>query len=245
MVKPRISLAPVNPSRSSIPASFLAAALLAIIVAPAGDAFAGASDSAAWTAEGNANGIVIHSRIRSGSSFKEFRGSGVIDAPPAAVFAVLDDSEAYPQFMPYTAQCRVLKREKDSVVAYQRLELPLVSDRDYTLRSESAKWLGPDGAIFRIRWEPANNLGPAPTAGVLRVNVCEGGWLLEPQGDSATRATYTIYTDSGGTIPAMLANNGSKVAIRKVFEAIRRQVKDPKYSSVTPANADARSHGGP
>lgn len=241
----------VKPSSLSIPSSMVTvalSALLAMTLATAERAVAAdgrSSESAGWTPEANTNGIVIHSRIRPGSSFKEFRGTGVIDAPPAAVFAVLDDSEAYPRFMPYTAQCRVLKREKDTVVAYQRLELPLISDRDYTLRSENAKWLGPDGPIFRIRWEPANELGPAPLPGVLRVNVCEGGWLLEPQGGSATRATYTIYTDSGGTLPPMIANNGSKVAIRKVFEAIRRQVKDPKYSSATASNADARGHGAP
>ncbi|MGI8821561.1 MAG: SRPBCC family protein [Chthoniobacterales bacterium] len=186
-------------------------------------------EPAGWVAEASSNGVAIHSRRRPGSSFKEYRGTGVIDAPPASVFAVIDDSEAYPHFMPYTSECRVLKRGKDSVVAYQRLELPLISDRDYTLRSENAHWLGPDGPIYRIHWEPANNLGPAPMPGVLRVNICEGGWLLEPQGSNGTRATYTIYTDSGGTIPPMLANSGSKVAIRKVFEAIRKQVKEPKY----------------
>ena len=194
------------------------------------------ADDSGWAPEATANGIVVHSRVRAGSSIKEFRGTGMIDATPATVFAVLDASEDYPKFMPYTSECRILKREKDAVVAYQRLELPLVSDRDYTLRSENAKWNGPDGLIYRIRWEPANNLGPAPTPGVLRVNVCEGGWLLEPQGNHGTRATYTIYTDSGGTIPPMIANNGSKIAIRKVFEAIRKQVKDPKYAASAKAD---------
>ena len=193
-----------------------------------------------WSEEQKARGLAIHSRVRSGSSLKEFKGVGTIDAPPSAVFAVLDDTEEFPSFMPYTSECRVLKREKDAVIAYQRLELPLISDRDYTLRSEHAKWQGPDGLIYRIRWEPANNLGPAPTPGVLRVGVCEGGWLLEPQGPRTTRATYTIYTDSGGSIPAMLANNGSKVAIRKIFEAVRKQVRDPKYSAAGPATAEAR-----
>jgi hypothetical protein len=188
-----------------------------------------------WKQEADAKGVVIHSRIRSGAPWKDFRGVAVIEAPPATVFAVLDDSEAYPSFMPYTAEVRVLKREKDWVLAYQRLELPLVSDRDYTLKTKNAKWLGPDGTIYRIRWAPANDEGPAVRPGVQRVNVCEGGWLLEPEGTGSTRATYTIFTDSGGTIPPLLANNGSRVAIRKVFEAIRKQVKDPKYGSIKAA----------
>ena len=195
-----------------------------------------------WVQESAGKDVSIHSRARAGSAIKEFRAVGFIDAAPGAVFAVLDDSEAYPNFMPYTSECRVLKREKDTVLAYQRLELPIVSDRDYTLRSRHQRWIGPDGPIYWIRWEPANDLGPAEKPGVLRVNVCEGGWLLEPHDSGATRAVYTIYTDSGGTIPPMLANNGSRVAIRKVFEAIRKQVKDPKYSGGS-ATADARSRG--
>jgi hypothetical protein len=193
-----------------------------------------------WAQESAGKDVAIHSRPRAGSGVKEFRAIGVIDASPATVFAVLDDSEAYPSFMPYTSECRVLKREKDTVLAYQRLELPVVSDRDYTLRSKHQRWLGPDGPIYWIRWEPANDLGPAEKPGVQRVTVCEGGWLLEPTESGGTRAIYTIYTDSGGTIPPMLANNGSRVAIRKVYDAIRKQVKDPKYSVGAAATAEAR-----
>ena len=194
-----------------------------------------------WPQESAGKDVVIHSRPRTGSAVKEFRAGGVIDAVPAAVFAVLDDSEAYPSFMPYTSECRVLKRDKDTVLAYQRLELPIVNDRDYTLRSKHQRWLGPDGPIYWIRWEPANDLGPAEKPGVQRVNICEGGWLLEPSDSGGTRAIYTIYTDSGGTIPPMLANTGSRTAIRKVFEAIRKQVKAPKYSGAAAAAADARN----
>lgn len=198
-----------------------------------------------WAEEQNTKGLLIHSRTRAGSAVKEFKGVAMIDAPPSAVFAVLDDTEAFPSFMPYTSECRVLKRDNDSVVAYQRLDLPMISDRDYTLRSEHAKWQGPDGLIYRIRWEPANNLGPAPMAGVLRVGICEGGWLLEPQGSKATRATYTIYTDSGGAVPPMIANSGSKLAIRKIFDAISKQVREPKYSGAGVTAVEARNRPSP
>ena len=197
-----------------------------------------AADAADWQEEATRDGITIYSRLRSGSGLKEYKAVGLIEATPASVFAVIDDTEAYPRFMPYTSECRILKREKGTVLAYQRLELPLVSDRDYTLRSTHETWIGNDGVIYRIRWQPANDLGPAVKPGVQRVSVCEGGWLLEPEGAGATRATYSIFTDSGGTLPPMLANSGSRIAIRKVYEAIRKQVKDPKYSS-------ARSSGGP
>ena len=64
------------------------------------------------------------------------------------------------------------------------------------------------------------------------MRLCEGGWLLEPLGPNATRATYSVYTDSGGVIPGFIKKTGSQIAIRKIFTAIRNQVRDPKYSTV-------------
>ena len=41
-----------------------------------------------------------------------------------------------------------------------------------------------------------------------------------------------FYSDTGGAIPAFLANGGSRTAIRKVFAAIRKEVAEPKISAV-------------
>jgi Polyketide cyclase / dehydrase and lipid transport len=184
-----------------------------------------------WKEEANGDGLIIYSRIREGSALKEFKSVGKIDALSGAVFAVLNDVEAYPSFMPYTSECNVLNRIGDCTIAYQRLVLPLVSDRDYTLRSRHSKIPGPNGPIYRIQWEAANDLGPSVKPGVQRVNLCQGGWLIEPDGAGTTRATYTIYTDSGGSIPAAIANRGSRTAIRKIFAAIRKAAREPKYAS--------------
>ncbi len=185
----------------------------------------------AWKEEATSKSCVICSRVRGGSAVKEFRGVGVIDADPDVVFNVLNDAESYAHFMPYVADARVLKRDKNSAVLYQRLALPLISDRDYTIVSKHDRTDGADGPVHRLRWEAANQLGPAAKAGIVRVNLCDGSWLLEPSGPNATRATYVIYTDSGGALPAFVENSGSRIAIRKIFDAVRKQVKDPKYAA--------------
>jgi hypothetical protein len=156
---------------------------------------------------------------------------GDIDAPTRTVHNVIDDFEEYPKFMPYTVECRLVKREGDAMIGYQRLSPKIVSDRDYTLRIRKKSWPGEGGVVYVDQWEPANELGPAEKPGVLRVKLCEGGWLLEPAGANKTRATYSVYTDSGGTLPAFIANAASEIGIRKIFTAIRKQVKNPKYTS--------------
>lgn len=182
-----------------------------------------------WNVTKQSSDLVVWSRLRPGSRIKEFKALGQIDAPPSVVNAVLNDFEAYSKFMPYTAECRVMKRDEHSLITYQRIAPKISADRDYTLEVQSRSWSEANGPAFSQHWTPANNLGPAPRAGVVRVNVCEGGWLLQPAGPDKTRATYTIYTDSGGAVPTFIANYASEMGIRNLFAAVRKQVKDPKY----------------
>ncbi len=183
-----------------------------------------------WKLANQSKDVAIYCRPRAGSQLKEFRAIGPIDAPTYAVHAVIDDLENYSNFMPYTLECRLLKRESDSIVTYQRLSPKICGDRDYTLRVSEKSWPGPQGLTYLNQWKPANDLGPAEKKGVVRVKICDGGWLLEPDGAIKTRATYSVYTDTGGMIPAFIANCASRVGINKLFEAVRKQVKNPKYA---------------
>jgi hypothetical protein len=186
--------------------------------------------SEGWKLVTETKDVAIFSRPHSGSSLKEFRAIGPIDASTHAVHVVIDDFEHYPNFMPYLTECRLVKRESDCLVGYQRLSPKICADRDYTLRVWNKSWPGSGGLVYMSQWAPANELGPPEKKGVIRVKVCDGGWLLEPDGTNKTRATYSIYTDTGGLIPAFVANRASQIGIGRLFQAVRKQVKDPKYA---------------
>src|SRR6202035_2652430 len=184
-----------------------------------------------WKLIKQSNGVAIYSRPHPGSNLKEFKAVGEIDAATETVHKVIDDVEAYPSFMPYTAECRVIERNRDSILTYQRLNPKIVSDRDYTLRIEKKSWPVENGLAYLNHWEPANEHGPAAKPGVFRVTVCEGSWLLEPAGEGKTRATYSVFTDSGIIGPAFIANTISETGIGTLFAAVGKQVKDQKYQS--------------
>ena len=187
-----------------------------------------------WQKVDDKDGIAIYSRKRVGSGLKEFKGTGLISAPPQAVEKVLEDVAGYTSFMPYVSEARVISQSGDETVTYQRLNLPVVSNRDYTVRVEHGSSQNPGGLLtFRDTWQTANEAGPAERRGTVRVKVNEGSWLLEPTGTggASTQATYQIYTDSGGALPAFVANHASETAILKLFDAIRKQVRDPKYGT--------------
>jgi hypothetical protein len=182
-----------------------------------------------WKFISDKDGVVLYRRQRPLSY--ESKAVGEIAASTDLVHAVLDDMESYTRFMPYTVECRVLKRDDDSVVAYQRISAPLTSDRDYTVRAHTIAKKIQGGTSYFTHWVADNAAGPPEKRGVIRVSLCEGSWLLEPIGPNATRATYMIYTDSGGWIPKFIKESASQIGIRKLFAAIRKQVRDPKYNA--------------
>jgi ribosome-associated toxin RatA of RatAB toxin-antitoxin module len=181
-----------------------------------------------WKFISDKDGVALYRRQRPITN--ESKAVGEISASTDLVHAVLNDVESYSSFMPYTAECRVLKRDDDSVIAYQRISAPMTSDRDYTVRVHWTSKRGDHGTVYSHRWETDNAAGPPEKSGVVRVNLCEGSWLLEPTGPSTTRATYMVYTDSGGMIPKFIKETGSQVGIRKLFAAVRKQVANPKYA---------------
>ena len=190
-----------------------------------------------WKLSAREKDVAIYSRLRPGSPLKEFKAIGTIDSPNCAVCAVIDDFQNYPKFMPYMTECQLIRRDGDSIVGYQRLSPKICADRDYTLRVWKKSWPTADGLVFMSHWSPANELGPPEKKGVVRVKTCEGKWLLEPDSNTRTRATYFIYTDTGGFIPSFIANRVSLTGITKLFAAIRKQVKDPKYAVSNPERA--------
>ena len=184
-----------------------------------------------WHLVSHSPELSLYRRARSGSALKEFKAIGTINAPTRVVHNVLNDVQGYPKFMPFVAECRVLKREGNSFYSYQRISPKIIGDRDYTLHIDERTWPEENGAVYSKKWKTANEFGPAARKGILRVKICDGSWLLEPETAETTRATYSVYTDTGGSLPSFLANIASEIGIQKVFTAVCRQVKDPKYRS--------------
>jgi Polyketide cyclase / dehydrase and lipid transport len=196
---------------------------------PASKPFDSVDSQDGWKLAAESNAVTIYSRLRADSPIKEFKAIGEIDAPTRIVHAVIDDLESYPNFMPVTAECRILKRENDSIITYQRLSPGICSDRDYTLRARTKSWRVLNGLAYLHQWETANDIGPPEKKGIVRVTICKGSWLFEPNGTERTRATYSVYADTGGAIPVFLANRVSQMEIGRLFVAVRKQTKDPKY----------------
>ncbi|MEE8410260.1 MAG: START domain-containing protein, partial [Myxococcota bacterium] len=135
-------------------------------------------------------------------------------------------------WMPNMAEARILREEGDTRIVYQRVSPPIVDDRDYTLRIVAFE--DQETGVFEQRLSLANDRGPPPVDGVVRVLVVEGGWLLEPVGKNKTRILYWLHTDPGGAVPGWAFNVGQQYTLPDQIEALRRRA-GADVSSGTPS----------
>lgn len=213
----------------SAPAALLTAALLATTASPA-------LAAEGWKVMKKEDRVTVYNRTKAGSDLKEVRAVGTIHAPSWVVKNVLDDTANYKHFMPYTEESLILKRGDGYMICYQRLNAPIISNRDYTLRIDDKSRRLPDGTIvYKRAWSPANHLGPKEMDGVVRVKINEGHWILEEaDGGRHTKATYWLHTNPGGSLPSFVINAANGQAIPGLFHAVEKRSVLPQYQKNKP-----------
>jgi hypothetical protein len=154
----------------------------------------------------------------------ELAAEGTFDASPERVRRVLIDYPNHRRWQKHLKENRILARGVDSLDVYQRLDLPVLDDRDFTLH---VTW-GADADVFWMRFAAMNERGPAPVQGVVRVTAHSGGWRLEPaDGGKSTRAVYRFHLDLAGSFPAWMGKGQATDDIPELFDNIRKEL--PRY----------------
>jgi Polyketide cyclase / dehydrase and lipid transport len=191
---------------------------------------------AEWVQINSNQNLTVYAKDRPGSSIKELRAVGLVDAPSSVILNVLDEVADYPDFMPYTTKAQLIERRAHGAVIYFRWDPPLIGARDVTVAlTKSSTQRGDGKTSYQLRWEPISTAGPAPSPGVIRITLDEGSWKLEPTEDGKkTTVIYDLFTDGGGGLPAFVINLANRQSVNDLFQAIRKQVTLPKYSQRNP-----------
>jgi len=141
---------------------------------------------------------------------------GRILAPPDKVQAALLDYRAQTGKIARLSESRVLSQSGDSLVVYQRLNLPVIDDRDFTLKVQSGK----DGDTRWVSfWAVSGKVEPKED--VVRVSYHRGGWELTPvNGGKATKVRFETQLDIAGSVPKILARSGAGKELPDLFNAM-------------------------
>ncbi len=229
------NLSPLSPTRNpvswgAIPGlnAVLVMAVATCLLTPVSGARA--ADTEPWKLVKRGSDVTIYERVQPDSSLKEYRAVGAFAAAPEVIKNVLDDVELYPRFMPYVKTAQILSDNENTRVTYQRVSPPLIGDRDYVIETTcETNPLKGGGFCYVNRWQCAPDKGPAEKKGVVRVKITHGSWRLEPAKGGGTVGTYTVFSDPQVTMPSLLVNSAAKSAIPRIFAAIAKQSKQPKY----------------
>jgi hypothetical protein len=175
---------------------------------------------------GGHDGVLVY--LHKDAAIIELAAVGEFEAPPAEVQAALLDYGAHARINSHLAESRVLARRPGEQLVYQHLKLPVIKDRDFTLR---VTWA--DGVARGLSFSIDGANGPAPTKKAVRMTLLNGRWDLEPIRDgSATRAVYHVQIDFAGSVPRWMVRGGAAKDLPGVYIGMRRLVAERRSGSV-------------
>ncbi|MCB9033146.1 MAG: hypothetical protein H6553_04860 [Chitinophagales bacterium] len=177
----------------------------------------------AWEKSKEKDGITIWTRKKEGSSFKEYKGTVVLNTTMDKLLNIFKDIKYHDQIF---YKCKagsvkiVKKNSANDFYTYMVISTPIVKDRDVVTHYEVKK-LSNGGYIIEL--EGAPNL--VPDKGLVRVPEMKGYWKFEPTTSGKILVTHQAFSHPGGSVPAGLANSASTDAPFSMLEELRDLVK--------------------
>ena len=140
----------------------------------------------------------------------------------------------------------------DVVWVYNRVKLPFVSARDYSIKIVSSTrahtHAGSDETcVFVSTWTEDTSVGPAPKKGVVRLRRNRGSWRVADAADGGVAVTYRALADPGPGVPGWLVDVANKRSVPDVLRAFEKRARSGVYEAEDEANfrnsRDARKAG--
>jgi hypothetical protein len=180
-----------------------------------------------WTLARQSDGISVYTRHVADSPLKEFRGDVELAATVEQVLAILRDPNTFPNWLPDTLDCRLLRTTDSEQTIYIETHAPWpVWNRDGVFHFTFSR----DETGGHVSVEALQGVVPL-REGKVRVPRSDGYWRIEPK-PGGVRVSYQIHADPGGSVPVWLANLTVVRMPFKTLRNLRRQVQSPTHEGV-------------
>jgi ribosome-associated toxin RatA of RatAB toxin-antitoxin module len=145
---------------------------------------------------------------------RHFTRSALVTAPPERLFALINEVERYPEFVPGCAAARVLSRSPSEVVAALEVRRGLLRT-GFTTRNTLVE---PDSVTMSLVEGPFRSL--------------EGRWTITPIADAAgaplgSRVTLEMRFEIAGGLTASLLEPIFEETAASLMEAFVRRAREP------------------
>jgi coenzyme Q-binding protein COQ10 len=134
----------------------------------------------------------------------------VINAPPEKVFDVVSAYEKYPEFINEVKEVKLSNRKGNQVDVQYKVDLMKTirySIRMTEERPSKVAWTFIEGEFMKDN---------------------KGSWVLEPQGEGQTKATYSVEMALGPLVPKTIVNALVDSSLPKMLESVKRRVESLK-----------------
>ncbi len=201
-----------------------------------------------WKKIGESDGIAGYTRTMSDSPFEEVKGVGMVEAPVAAVEALLRDRPAFKEFMYKVKESDFInapefKNTADTTYGYSVTGMTYpVKDRDVVTRADftidkatGTVYVHVEGIKTTYKMD----------SGRVRMPMMVADYTLAPKGPNRTQVTYIGKADPGGSLPSFVVNMFTKNVSIKLIAGIREMMNKDKYRSIkTVVTTTPRNEGG-
>ena len=174
-----------------------------------------------WSTYATREGVTLERRHVEGSRFYEHRA--LVELPSVAPERAADEIWKMLRGgdMESLKHRDILAERPDELVIYDQIHTPVVSDRDYTIVVRRRRV----GARIWFACETANERGPAPQKGYVRIPAIAAGWFVEPGAHGGTRLGHFAYSEPGGSVPAFLVRGAQQDSLLKEFVRVLARLK--------------------
>lgn len=161
--------------------------------------------------------VVVREMNPTGGNGVAARAIGIINHPPAKVWPVIKDCNAYKRFMPRTEKSEIRKMRDGRDGCFIEVDMPIGFSNLWSLVYPESKDNG-DGTY--TRWWTMTQ----PGGGTYKHN--RGSWNLFPHaGGSKTLLVYTIDVNPEVSLPDWVLGLAQTGALPDLFESIDKRTK--------------------
>ncbi|QQR41913.1 SRPBCC family protein [Myxococcus xanthus] len=133
----------------------------------------------------------------------------IVNAPIEKVFDVITQYERYPEFLPEVKGIRTENRKGNTVDVHYKVDV--VKTINYSIhvteeRPTRMSWTYIKGEFMKDN---------------------QGSWVLVPEGEGKTKATYTVEMALGALVPKSVVSALVETSLPKMLDAFKRRFESP------------------
>ncbi len=198
-----------------------------------------------WKVRRHGDDVTVWTQPAPGFSLSASRAATRVAVGVDAVLALLSDAPSFPHWFSDCNENRVLAQvSAGERIVYVATNAPFpVSDRDSIIRTRVSHDAATGAVSVSMLGQPTYI---PPRAGHVRVPKLEGLWTLTPVSATETDVTFELRADTGGSVPAFLAERQVTSGPFETMRNLRKWVQKPRYRNARVDYATSLvTYGGP